>query len=237
MITKKNLILIAIVTSIFVIVLIGRASALCELQDADIGTFKQNSVVNLWQTCPDCSYVNISQVLYPNSSQALGQVQMTNQGTTFNYSFDDTTQLGDYVYKTYGNSSANGICTQNVGFTINGSGQKVGQPQIMLIMIGIFVMLIVVAFFFILSLMFKHPGTKIFLMALSAISLIVLIGIVVSNAAVYLAEFAGLVEIYNTYYIAIVALASAAMMGLIVWLIYYSFTLFNKTRGTRDDDD
>jgi hypothetical protein len=39
-------------------------------------------------------------------------------------------------------------------------------------------MLIVVTFFFILAMIFKHPGTKVFLMSLSAITLIILIGII-----------------------------------------------------------
>ena len=98
-------------------------------------------------------------------------------------------------------------------------------------------MLIVCAFFFILSMLFKHPGTKIFLMALSSLTLIILIGIIASNATVYLAEFPNLVAMYNQYYIMVIILAGAAMAGIILWLIYYSVKLFNGARGRTPDDD
>jgi hypothetical protein len=85
--------------------------------------------------------------------------------------------------------------------------------------------------------MFKHPGTKIFFMALSTLTLIILIGIITSNATVYLAEFQSIVAVYNQYYILIVILSGAAMLGLLVWLIAYSIKLFNKSRGRLDDED
>ena len=52
-----------------------------------LGTFKQNQCLNLVQTCPNCSFINISAVLYPNSTQILGQVEMTKQGTFYYYNF------------------------------------------------------------------------------------------------------------------------------------------------------
>lgn len=64
---------------------------------SSLGTFKQNDCVNLLQTCSDCTYNNITLVLYPNSTQALGQVQMSQDGTSFNYTFCDTSTLGSYL--------------------------------------------------------------------------------------------------------------------------------------------
>ena len=221
---KQNIILI-IMLSMLIIPLVS----------AKLGTFKQNECVQI-VTNLNVTSVNISVLTAPSPlpSILLSNVQMTNLGGgAFNYSFCNTTRFGFY---TYGYCDNTGNCYSN-GFNINGSGQEVTQSQITLIIIGLVVLLIVSAFFFILSILFKHPGTKIFLMALSSVTLIILIGIIASNAAVYLAEFPNLVSIYNNYYIVSIGLAGACMAGIILWLIYYSVQLFNKSRGRLVDDD
>jgi len=60
------------------------------------GTFKQNECVNLIQTCSNCTYINITNIAYPNSSIALSNVEMTADGTLFNYSFCNTSIIGTY---------------------------------------------------------------------------------------------------------------------------------------------
>lgn len=170
----------------------------------------------------------------PNSTIIIWNKTMTNLGGgAFNYTFCNTTRYGTY---TYGFCENSGFCSGN-SFTVNGSGQNVSQTQIILILIGLSVIFIFALFFFILSLIFKHPGTKIFLMAMSTLTLVVLIGIVASNATTYLAEFPAIITFYNNYYIVMISLTVAAMAGLMLWLVYYSFTLFNKSRGTIPDAD
>ena len=226
----KNKILLSLILSIF---LISFASASLPT----LGFFKQGSCINLMQTCALCSYNNITSVVYPNSTQSIsGEIPMTKIGTSYNYTFCNTSTLGTYIVNGHGDDNL--IDTiWNYEFNVNGSGQEVTDHQITLIMITIIVMILVVIFFFVLALLFNHPGTKIFLMSLSALTLIVLIGIVASNASIYLAEFSGLALIYDNYYIFIIILAGTAMAGIIIWLIYYSFTLFNKVRGRTPDDD
>jgi len=62
-----------------------------------LGTFKQNTCVNLIQTCSNCSYSNISSVIAPNSASLLGQVVMTKISNVYNYSFCSTSQIGSYI--------------------------------------------------------------------------------------------------------------------------------------------
>ena len=69
-----------------------------------LGTFEQNGCIQLIQTCEDCTYVNISSVLYPNSSQALGEAAMTKTGTFYNYTFCDTSNLGNYIVNGHGDT-------------------------------------------------------------------------------------------------------------------------------------
>jgi hypothetical protein len=207
---------------------------LASVVSASLGTYKMNDCVNIVVPI-NSSSVTLTNVNTPapNSTIILSNKAMTANGNLFNYTFCNTSIMGTY---TYGYCDASGNCYGN-DFKINGSGQDVSQSQITLIIVGLVIMLIFSAFFFILSFLFQHPGTKIFLMALSALTLIVLIGVITANATVYLAEFPSIVSFYNNYYVLMVIFAGVAMIGILLWLIYYSFTLFNKTRGRMPEDD
>jgi len=133
----RNKILILLIFSIF---LISFANA------ESIGTFKQNSCVNLIQTCSDCSYVKISSVSYPNSSQALGLVTMTKTGTFYNYSYCGTSQLGTYKVNGYGDeSSVDTVWAYDFVITPTGLSQSTAQGIgsaaflfLMLVLTGLF---------------------------------------------------------------------------------------------------
>lgn len=62
-----------------------------------LGNFQRGECVRLIQTCPNCTYVNITSVIYPNSTQAIGMVSMTKIGTLFNYEFCNTSAVGQYI--------------------------------------------------------------------------------------------------------------------------------------------
>lgn len=67
--------------SLFLVNLVSATNP-CGNDNSYLGTFKQGGIINLKQTCDDCSYVNLSNVSYPNSSFALlGQFNMTKSGT------------------------------------------------------------------------------------------------------------------------------------------------------------
>jgi hypothetical protein len=201
---------------------------------ASLGCFKQGDNVTI-AVPSNASYVTLTNVNYPspNSTNLLASnINMSKTGMYFNYTVSGTYLFGTY---TYGYCDSNGDCYGN-SFIINGSGQCVTSEQITLIVLGLIVMFFVCCFFFILSLLFKHPGTKVFLMAISAVTLIIMIGIIAANANIYLAEFPGIVSVYNTYYIVFISLAGTAMAGIILWLVYYSVQMFNKARGRTPDD-
>jgi len=67
-----------------------------------LGVFKQGDCIELIQICSNCSYNNISSVLYPNSTKALGEVAMIKTGTNFVYTFCNTSMLGQYIVNGYG---------------------------------------------------------------------------------------------------------------------------------------
>jgi hypothetical protein len=74
---------------------------------ADLGNYKQNSCINIIQTCSNCTYSNITIILYPDSTTALGEVAMQEIGVLYNYTFCSTTLNG--VYNVYGTNDNNAI--------------------------------------------------------------------------------------------------------------------------------
>jgi hypothetical protein len=227
---RRKLILILFIS----ICLIGMASAI-----SDLGAVKQNACIQIPQSYANSTYTNITTIQLPDKSILNLNAAMQNNGLgTYNYTFCNTSQLGTYIVTTCTDVDGSNPCqSNNYIFEVNGSGQIVSQPQILLLIIGLVIMIIVAAFFFVLSNILQHPGSKIFTMGMSILTLIVLIGLIASNASVYLAEFPSIVSIYNNYYILITIMAGAGVAGLVVWLIWYALTTFSKSRGTYREND
>lgn len=62
-----------------------------------LGIFKQNDCVDLLQTCSNCTYSNLSSVIFPNGTTYPISLLMTKHGTEYNYSFCNTSALGTYI--------------------------------------------------------------------------------------------------------------------------------------------
>jgi hypothetical protein len=120
------------------VIMLGIVSA----EQQSLGTFKQSSCISLKQTCANCTYVNITSVLYPNGVQALGNVKMTKLASEYNYTYCSTAQIGQYIYNTLGDPD--GIpTTQPVTFEITPSG----STGLLGISIIIFVIVYAIGFF------------------------------------------------------------------------------------------
>lgn len=69
--------------------------------ETSLGTFKQNSCVNLLQTCTTCTFVNVS-VNAPDSVQVLAETTMTKSGSKFTYQLCGNNQIGVYNVNGHG---------------------------------------------------------------------------------------------------------------------------------------
>jgi len=63
---------------------------------------KQNDCLQIPQECTSCSGVTLTSIQYPNMSRSYINAAMTKQGSSYNYSFCDTSNLGNYIYCTTG---------------------------------------------------------------------------------------------------------------------------------------
>ncbi len=140
----KNKIFLNLILGIFFISLISATS---------IGFVKSGDSIELTQICSNCTYVNLTQVLYPNNTYALlGEFSMTQNGTNFNFSFSDTITLGNYFYSTCGD--LNGVVTcQSVEFVVTSTGFKLTEGEAIIylvIALGVF-LLFILSFYFMLA--------------------------------------------------------------------------------------
>lgn len=140
-ITTKAIMLI--IASIFLITL-----ATAETQT--LGTFQQDTCINLIQTCSNCTYVNISSVIYPNSTQALGQVAMTKNGVDYNYTFCKANVTGQYIVNGYGD--VDGVVeVWTYDFDVTENGRENPEGIIKIFFIIIFLIILIGAVFSILN--------------------------------------------------------------------------------------
>lgn len=93
-----------------------------------LGTYQLDKDVLLIQTCDNCTYVNISSVIYPNGTVALSNVVMTKDDTYYYYTFNKTNVLGRYIVNTYGDLDTEKTAS-SYDFYITNTGFSLSTPQ------------------------------------------------------------------------------------------------------------
>lgn len=111
-----------------------------------IGTFKVNTEVQLTNFCStaNCTYANLTQIIYPNGTIQNMNDEMTKEGNTFNYSYTPT-ELGEYYFITCSNPNGIANCDKD-SFKVTPSGDYGTENSKDKIIINI----ILIIFFFIL---------------------------------------------------------------------------------------
>lgn len=111
-----------------------------------IGTFKQNTDVELYQTCNNCTYCNLTSVKY-KSNTLLVNITMSSRGTYYYYDLDsgNTTNIGDYSY-CYDCGNNIEKRTGCLDFKVTSTGEKVSLSNsivviVFLIIAGVFLVL------------------------------------------------------------------------------------------------
>ena len=114
-----------------------------------LGTFKQNSDIELLQSGANLTSCNITSVKYPNSSSAIKDVEMTKRGNEYNYTLNNsyTTTLGSYI--------VNGFCTNGTtdivwayDFDVTPSGESGAENIVFYIIILVILYGLTLLFFF-----------------------------------------------------------------------------------------
>lgn len=84
---------------------------------------KQGTDIQLIQKCDNCTFVNLSSIIYPNGIEIIINKAMTKQGTNYNYTLPDNTQLGKLIYSVVGDKNGE-LKQQTFCINITPSGQS-----------------------------------------------------------------------------------------------------------------
>jgi len=171
---KQTLILITILLALL---LIPTAFAVQE----SLGVFKQGECVDLIQICADCTYVNFTSVMFPNSTNYPLAVEGTQVGVEFSYQFCETDALGNYIVNGHGDiEGVNTIFTYDLDVTSTGNS----TPDGMSFMLGTIFLVIfgIACFFLFVSAQMNEPGPKIFFLIASFIFIAASIAMAVNVA-------------------------------------------------------
>jgi len=97
------------------------------------GTGIIDECIDLEIGCGNCTYVNISKIIYPNNTDAVTNVATTQSvdGVTYNYTFCNTTSYGEYHVYSFGDDDGYITLSEDEYdyFIITGSGFTFEQPK------------------------------------------------------------------------------------------------------------
>lgn len=188
----------------------------------------------LIQTCANCTFINMTGVIYPNSTIEYFNVEMTQNINVYNASFCKTDSLGIYTYSTLGNPDGI-MVTQNVIFEVTPSGAKpldAGQSPLLLgALIIIFCLSILL---FVLGYKVNNTVAKASFITFGCIMLLITIlyTLLILNEAV--ATSPSLVEGYETFYTVMKTLATVGIVVFFVFIFLVFLKAWKIKRGLID---
>ncbi len=211
--------------------------------DARLGEFVAGECVNI-RTVSNSSAVNISSISFPNTTVAVSNQVMTQNGNTFNFSFCETSDLGTYVYDF---CEIEGNCFVN-DFLITPNGDVLTTGSSIVYILLIIINLIFLTLFSLVAIKAPYtnidePGSngqiivrvthnkyvKLFAIWLSYATFLWLITILtgVTNNYIFFDELKTLMTNLNVFFYSL----GYGVSFLIIWLLFLNLwkdILFNK---------
>jgi len=170
---------------------------------------KQNDCIQLPQECASCSGVTITSIQYPNMSRTYINTAMTKQGSSYNYSFCDTADLGEYTYCGIGDvDGTDTIFCKPFEITSTGTATPTGVPTFL----GILIIIIfgTACFMMFLSGTMNEVAFKIFFLIVALIFLM----------ATLITGYMVLTDSNVTSAISTTTLSLVVVMGMILFIIF-----------------
>lgn len=198
-------------------------------------TVQKDSNVSLIQKCPSCTYVNITSINYPNGTVFLNDGMTANSnGVDFNYTLQDSTQLGTITYTTLGDKDGReqieDLCLE---ITLDGS-EGMNESQSIIVFSGIFLLMLVATVLGLVGFRFKNGAVSLALVSLSVLLFVFAVGMVANIFELSLGTFSGIINNYSTIYVLSIILVGIGGFLLVVWLINFVLQLWWKNRGITD---
>lgn len=193
--------------------------------EANLGTFKQNECLNIIQICDNCTYVNLTAVMYPNSTILSSNIGMSDTGSNYYTQFCNTSLEGNYI--AIGIGDPNGVPTSfsyNFMVTNLGFNGEVNNDW----MIPLVIVFLVLTFFFgTISFLISedHVFMKILLLfvaMLFAIMTVTIGQLMLKGVQMFDYEvLGGIIGVVDLAYYIIVILIIVFSFYLMIGMIYY----------------
>ena len=203
-------ILLLIVVGIFLISLVGATHQ-------TLGTFKQGDCMQMIQSHGNTTYNNISFVYQINNATLYNiSAKMTKVGTFYNYTFCNTSAVGEYIVNGFGDPDGEKT-TWTYNFEVTPSGSDDINSGAGLSFLGsLFAMLIIALVFFFTAFKTEKIAAKVSFFSFSVIFFIMTILFVVVSAQQNLYGFTGLVTGIETFWFVAKILIGIGMFALFI---------------------
>lgn len=218
-----NKILLTLIVGIFLISFVS----------ASLGTFTQNECVPI-RVLANCSEVNITEVTNKAGTFDLNSPMSYLGGQTFNYSFCNTSIVGEYSYS-WNNPCVD--CSQdNCGnsFEVTASGNLIKSGESGTLIMSIVIMLIIAAFFLIMGLRIENLAGQIILIGTAVILLLATLLFSLVTMTQILGGFSTIIEGYTTFWFIVKIIFGIGITALTVFVLWFSYQAFMIKRGFRD---
>lgn len=127
----------------------------------DFGVHKLNDCINLIQTCPNCTYNNITRLITPNKTVVVSDVIMTKSNTVYSYTFCGNNVTGEWTVHGIGDlDGVNEVWAFNYEVTNTGVSLGTSQSIVYSVLFLVLFFLFVVDLFLIAKLPSHNPSNE-----------------------------------------------------------------------------
>jgi len=214
------------------LLIIISSASLCSAVEQEIGPFKSGEYVDLFQTCSNCTYVNITSVRNEDSVILLSNIEMdTTDSVEYNYTFCNTSSLGYYTVNGFGDVDAvRTVWAYSFEVTPQGE-ERINQGEGLFFTTAIAFMFLLVVLFFILTFAAKSLAFKIIFGGLAGLFILISILFLLVGFEQILGGYDVLMEGYATFWMVIKVMVGISILGLILSSGWLSFKYWKWKRG------
>lgn len=222
---NKKIIWFGIIICLFICFGVISSSSALELEAVQFNLgngFPQGECIELRQSCTNCTFVNITLLLYPNSSTGLSNVPMTKIGTVYNRTFCETSALGTYTYWTLGDPDGD-LDQPGITFEVTPNGEIPTTAKAFLYIGLVFFLFLLLGLIFWAHLQDQSPLARFWWFAFMWIPIWAILFIGWSMASDFLTSQGAIAGLFWWAWVIIGSLYPFFLLGLVLYTFYYIY--------------
>ena len=209
--------------------------SLVSAEESNLGTFKLNECVELYQQCDNCTYVNLTSVKLPNSTNINIGLNMTKNGEDYTYTFCNTTSTGNYQYNVCGDKNGINKC-EVIEFSVTPSGNSIDSGQSISLFGSLILIIIVGLILLFVAVKSKGVVAKISFYTFSTLAFVMAILYTVITIQQTLFGFESILTGIETFWSVSKIGMGIAFIGLLIVIFLVMLKAWKIKRGLYDTD-